>query len=349
MEKPTVCILFGGMSTEYPVSLESAYAVIKSVDTKKYEPVLVGITQAGEWFRFAGPLEHIADDTWCVPQFCTPAFISPCSQTKGLVEVRGGAVKTVPLDAAFPVMHGTFGEDGTVQGLLELAGIPIVGCGTLASAACMNKDMAHRVVETLEIAVPQSAVFGPCDELKAIHEAAGGLGYPLFVKPVRAGSSFGISKVMCEAELDAAVTVARQFDSEIVLEEGIDGFEVGCAVLGDEELIMGRVDEIELLDGFFDYTEKYNLITSKIHVPARIDAKQEQQVRTAAAAIYKALGCKGFARVDMFVKPDGGLVFNEVNTVPGFTAHSRYPTMMKAIGIEFEELVDRLIGTVVKI
>ena len=171
-----------------------------------------------------------------------------------------------------------------------------------------------------------------------------GLTYPLFVKPVRAGSSFGITKIYKEDELQTAVKLAFEHDDKVIIEENIDGFEVGCAVLGKNDLIVGRVDEIELADGFFDYTEKYTLKTSKIYMPARMDALCEKRVQETAVAIYKTLGCSGFARVDMFLKPSGEIVFNEVNTIPGFTSHSRYPNMMKGIGISFKEMLDKLIG-----
>jgi len=303
----------------------------------------VGITQQGHWFRYRGDAARILDDTWCNPHHCTPAFISPCRQHAGLVEFGTGVTVFTRLDAAFPVMHGTFGEDGTVQGLLELAGIPIVGCGTLASAACMDKNVAHKPLQAAGIAVPQSATFGGSTDFTEIEAAAKALGFPLFVKPVRAGSSFGVSRVANATGLAGAVQKAFLYDDHLLLEEAIDGFEVGCAVLGNKDLTIGALDEIELAGGFFDYTEKYNLVTSKIHVPARLPAEKTDEIKQIAANIYRLLGCKGFARVDMFVTPEGRVVFNEVNTVPGFTPHSRYPTMMQAVGLDFTAVVDRLV------
>lgn len=170
------------------------------------------------------------------------------------------------------------------------------------------------------------------------------LTYPLFVKPVRAGSSFGISKITDANALDRAIELAFCYDAEVTVEEAIDGFEVGCAVLGNETLTVGRVDEIELSDGFFDYTEKYTLRTSSIHMPARIPAETEKRIQDAAVVLYRALGCSGFARVDMFCTPSGEIVFNEINTIPGFTAHSRFPNMMKGIGLDFPQMLDTLIG-----
>ena len=186
--------------------------------------------------------------------------------------------------------------------------------------------------------------FGRSEREKAGEEIRKSLSFPLFVKPLRAGSSFGITKVADESALDSAIALALSHDSKAIVEEAVEGFEVGCAVLGREELIVGRVDEIELSEGFFDFTEKYTLKSSRIHMPARIDADTEKRIQEAAKTIYRALGCEGFARVDMFLTPDKEIVFNEVNTIPGFTAHSRYPSMMKGIGLSFAEMLDKLAG-----
>lgn len=347
MDKKNIAILFGGMSAEYPISLQSAHAVITHLDTDKYTPILVGITQNGEWLRYRGGAEAILNDSWNTSASCTPAFISPCRRSAGLVEL-GAATVFTRLDAAFPVMHGPLGEDGTVQGLLELAGIPIVGCGTTASALCMDKDIAHLLVQSTGVTVPASHSFSRGAAPEKIHAAASTLGYPLFVKPVRAGSSFGISQVENETELDAAVHAAFAYDTRILLEVAVEGFEVGCAVLGDETLTIGEPDEVELASGFFNFDEKYSLATSRIHVPARVAPEKREQLKQTAAAIYRRLGCSGFARVDMFLRPTGEIVFSEVNTIPGFTPHSRYPGMMKAAGLDFATLVERLLEAAVE-
>jgi D-alanine---D-serine ligase len=243
-----------------------------------------------------------------------------------------------------PVLHGKNGEDGTVQGLLELAGIPGIGCKTLASALCMNKDKAHKIAATVGVSIPRSFTLKSCADKRTYFEQAEKLGYPLFVKPVNAGSSYGITKVMNKNELPAAVELAFEYDSEIIIEENIQGFEIGCAVLGNDVLIVGMLDEIELADGFFNHNEKYTLETSKIHVPARISEEKANEAKETAKKIYKALGCTGFARVDMFITPSGEIIFNEVNTIPGFTTHSRYPNMLKAAGMTFEEVINMAIG-----
>jgi D-alanine---D-serine ligase len=242
-----------------------------------------------------------------------------------------------------PVLHGRNGEDGTVQGLLELAGIPIIGCGTMSSALCMDKDRAHRVAATFGVLVPRSFTLTDVTDARGIRRRVKDLGYPLFVKPVKAGSSFGITKVTSEKKLSDAIALAFRFDNEVIIEEAIPGFEVGCAVMGSGELIIGEPDEIELAGGMFDFKEKYTLETAAIHVPARISQRKSDEVKQTARKIYKALGCSGFARVDMFVTPDGGIVFNEVNTIPGFTSHSRFPNMLKAIGMNMTQIITHAI------
>ena len=348
MKKLNVAIFFGGCSSEYSVSLESAAAVIRSLDRTLYEPVLIGITQRGDWFYYTGPVEQIPADTWQTAGHCVPALLSPDRSHHHLLLLKETGVEALPVDIAFPVLHGRNGEDGTLQGLLELAGIPLAGCGVLASALCMDKDRAHTLAKAAGVRVPRAMTASrrtPPDVLSALGEE---LGYPLFVKPVKAGSSYGVTKVPGRDRLAEAVKLAFQYDDEIIIEENIDGFEVGCAVLGREELTVGEVDEIELSGGFFDFTEKYTLKTSAIHVPARISPKKASQIQETAKVIYRALGCSGFARVDMFLTPQGEIVFNEVNTIPGFTEHSRYPGMMKAAGISFPELISRILKEAVR-
>lgn len=342
--KKTVAVIFGGRSSEYGVSLESAHAVLTHLDQAKYREIPVGITKQGDWFRYNGPYDHIPADTWMLDrQQLVPVTITNSYSVHGLIEMRNVGISVVHLDLAFPVLHGKNGEDGTVQGLLELAGIPVVGCGTLASALCMDKDRAHRLVEAAGVAVPKAVTIRQA-EREQLEAKAASLRYPLFVKPVRAGSSFGISKVFHPEELTEAASHAFLHDDTILLEENVEGFEVGCAVLGSDTLTVGRVDEIELRQGFFDYTEKYTLETAAIHMPARISPQCERRIQETAKHIFRVLGCSGFARVDLFLRPDGQLVFNEVNTIPGFTAHSRYPNMLRGIGLDFSQMLEKLLA-----
>ncbi|MCH1982537.1 D-alanine--D-serine ligase VanG [Ruminococcus sp. OA3] len=344
MGKKRLAVIFGGNSTEYCVSLQSAYSVLEAVDKEKYEVIPIGITRQGNWYRYRGAYGKIPEDAWLQDEKeLTPVIVHQNPAVHGIVELAVWENRVTPLDLAFPILHGKNGEDGTVQGLLELAGIPVVGCSVLSSALCMDKDRAHRLAGTTGISVPKAVVLQKNQKSRAV-VVPGDFVYPLFVKPVRAGSSCGIAKIYGKEELDSAVCAAFCHDDEVIVEEHVDGFEVGCAILGTEDLTVGRVDEIELTDGFFDFTEKYTLKSSRIHMPARIDRQTEQKIQETAKIIYRTLGCSGFARVDMFLTPTGDIVFNEVNTIPGFTAHSRYPNMMKGIGLSFEKLLERLLG-----
>lgn len=342
MDKRTIAVIFGGCSPEYPVSLESSHSVIVNLDREKYDIIMLGITKGGEWYRFYGDADALENDTWQSGK-CVPAVISPDREVHGIVEFDGGTVRTARIDAAFPVMHGQNGEDGTIQGLCEMAGIPVIGCGTLSSALCMDKDRAHKLATLAGVDVPAAIVLTGIPDEDEIESRVAALGYPVFVKPVRAGSSFGITKVSSPMALMDAIRFAFQFDREVIIEEAISGFEVGCAVMGNGKLVIGRVDEIEIYGDIFDYEEKYTLKTAKIHMPARISEETEKRIQSTAAKIYHALDCRVMARVDMFLTPDGRIVFNEVNTIPGFTPHSRFPNMMKGIGLDFPTLLDHLV------
>ena len=343
-KKKTLAVLFGGHSSEYEVSLQSAAAVLEAVDTERFDPLPIGITKDGNWHHYLGTYSAIAAGTWVDdPTLLRPAAFSPSRGAPGFWELHNGEWMLRRIDLAFPVLHGKNGEDGTVQGLFELSGIPLVGCGTLASALCMDKDRAHglyehREGECIQDLLPRRRrVLFKHDRLRHRDPGKGD-------ELVRAGSSFGVTRVESRDALGTAVDAAFRYDSSVIVEEAVPGFEVGCAVLGTDTLTVGRTDEIELSGGFFDFEEKYTLKTSRIHMPARGDAATELRIQEAAKTIYRALGCSGFARVDLFLTPSGELVFNEVNTIPGLTAHSRFPNMMKGIGLSFPQMIDRLLG-----
>ena len=346
-QRKRIAILFGGCSPEYSVSLQSAYSVITHLDREKYEPVLIGISNAGDWFQYVGEIEKIPADTWCNEEDCIPVVVSPNRTVHGIVTIKNGKIRETHIDAVFPVLHGKNGEDGTVQGMFELAGIPVVGCGVLSSALCMDKDRAHKLVQAAGISVPQSFVLQSGGDSETAIRQAERIGYPLFVKPVRAGSSYGITKVTGQNQLPEALKLAFSYDNTVIVEECISGFEVGCAVLENDGFVVGEVDEIELENGFFDFTEKYTLKTSSIHVPARISAEKAGEIKETAKLIFKTLDCRGFARVDMFLDDTGRIVFNEVNTIPGFTTHSRFPNMMKAAGISLEQVISMAVDRAV--
>ena len=290
----TILVLFGGCSTEYAVSLQSAHAVASHMDRAAYTPLLVGITRWGQWLYYTGPLDRMEADTW-QREDCTPCTLS-LDRGRGELLLLDGTGTGLHFDGAFPVLHGKNGEDGTLQGLLELAGVPVIGCGTLSSALCMDKDRAHRLAAQAGIGVPRSAEVPRGVGETTLRLLGEELGYPLFVKPVRAGSSFGITRVTGPEALVGAVKEALKHDREALLEEAVPGFEVGCAVLGNEELTVGLVDEIQLSQGFFDYEEKYTLKTSAIHCPARISQEKAAEIQAAAKAIYRALDCREIGR-----------------------------------------------------
>lgn len=345
MRRKRIAVLFGGASSEYEVSLQSAYAVMTHMDSEKYEILPIGIAKNGTWYLYRGELADIPEDNWLVEKHCVSVVVSPDKNLHGILLLKENGVEEVSLDGAMPILHGKNGEDGTVQGVLELADIPVIGCNTMSSAICMDKETAHRLAGACGVKVPVAYIITEADKqdngkIEAYGET---LGYPLFVKPLRAGSSFGITKVSKKEELQEAVEHAFAYDSNVILEEMIEGFEVGCAVLGIDKLTVGAVDEIELSEGFFDFTEKYTLKSSKIHVPARITEEKAKEIKDAAVRIYRGLGCSYFARVDMFLTPEGEIYFNEVNTIPGFTSHSRFPNMMKGVGYSFEELIELLL------
>lgn len=343
MKKKNIAVIFGGCSSEYGVSLESATGVIRHIDRERFTPILVGITKTGDWYHYWGDIQQITEDL-LQGQNCAPCCISPNRSSHALLVFCETGPQYIHIDAVLPILHGRNGEDGTVQGLCELAGLPLVGCGTLASALCMDKLRAHSLASLAGIRVPDCVeLVQDCEETHAREQAAL-LGYPLFVKPVKAGSSYGVAKVSAPEKLMGAIRQAFFYDDRVLLEEAIPGFEVGCAVMGNETLETGELDEIELQQGFFDFTEKYNLITSKIHVPARIAPEKTSQIKETAKIIYRTLDCSGFARVDMFLTPEGEIVFNEVNTIPGFTLHSRFPSMMQAAGMPFDAVITQAIA-----
>ena len=338
MDRLRVGIIFGGVSEEHPVSVKSAQEVAKSLDLVKYEPFWIGITRSGTWRLCDGPEEGWENDTSRL------AVLSPDRSVRGLLVVDQGRCETIGLDLVLPVLHGTLGEDGAMQGLLELSGIPYAGCDVQGSVLCMDKSLTYLVVRDAGIATPKFWTVTGDESIDADQ-----LSYPVFVKPARSGSSFGVSKVSSREELPGALETARQFDTKVLVEEAVVGSEVGCAVLGnDPDLLTGEVDQISLTHGFFKIHQEDNPESgsenSTIVVPADIPAQTRALVQETAKAIYRALGCRGLSRVDVFLTEDGRVVLNEVNTFPGMTSYSRYPRMMAAAGLPLGELIDRIVS-----
>ena len=262
----------------------------------------------------------------------------------GVLVLEQGRYETIRLDVVLPVLHGRLGEDGAIQGLLELSGIPYVGCDVQSSALCMDKSLAYVVARSAGVATPN---FWTVPATENFDPA--GFPYPVFVKPARSGSSFGVSKVSRGEYLSTAVEAARRYDSKVLIEEAVLGSEVGCAILGnDTDLVAGEVDQISLSHGFFrihqESTPESGSENSMITVPADISAESRRLVQETAKVVYRALGCRGLARVDMFLKEDGSVVLNEVNTLPGMTSYSRYPRMMATAGLPLAEVIDRMVS-----
>jgi D-alanine---(R)-lactate ligase len=338
MGRLKVGVIFGGSGEEHPISVKSAREVAKHLDADKYEPFYIGITTSGAWKLCDGPDADWENGT------ARPALLSPDRSNPGLLVLDQGRYETVSLDLVLPVLHGKLGEDGAIQGLLELSGIPYAGCDIQSSALCMDKSLAYVVARSAGIATPNFWTVTPNEDIDGDQ-----LTYPVFVKPARSGSSFGVSKVSRREELESAVQTARQYDSKLVIEEAVVGSEVGCAIHGNDlDLFAGEVDQIALSDGFFrihqELQPEQGSDNATVIVPANISADSRSLVQETAKAIYRALGCSGLARVDMFLTDDGQVVLNEVNTFPGMTSYSRYPRMMAAAGLSFADVIDRIVS-----
>lgn len=346
-DKLTVAVLFGGVSSEHEVSRMSVTSVIRNLDPRRYELILLGITKDGRWLRYTGPVEKIISGEWenC-PQDCTPAVISPDASHHGIL-LLDSSNTVLHVDVVFPVLHGKNGEDGTVQGLFELAQIPYVGCGVLASADCMDKEVTHILlakagIPMAKFTVAHAAEMGDFDALEA--RVSGEVPYPIFVKPANAGSSVGVSRADDREGLRRALELAFQNDEKAVLEETLTGREVECAMMGNLTPIASRPGEIVPCNEFYDYEAKYLDDASELHIPARLSQEQEETLRRLAVSAYQAMGCRGLSRVDFFVTEKRGVVLNELNTLPGFTNISMYPKLMQHMGMSYSELLDKLIA-----
>lgn len=338
MRKLSIGIIFGGHGEEHPVSIKSAQQVAKHLDPKKYETYWVGITQSGEWKLCDGPANNWENSN------CRPATLSPDMSVHGLLVQDDGQYKAIRLDVVLPVLHGRMGEGGAMQGLLELSGIPYVGCDIQGSVLCMDKSLAYTVVRDAGIATPNFWIVMADQDVDPDRFT-----YPVFVKPARSGSSFGVTKVSAKEELQNAIDVAGQYDAKVLIEEAVVANEVGCAVMGNgADLAVGEPDRIHLSHGFFKIHQEdapeQGSENATFVVPADISPQSRERVLETAKAIYRALGCRGLSRVDMFLTDDGKVMLNEVNTFPGMTSYSRYPRMMQAAGMSFGEMIDRVVS-----
>lgn len=343
--KKKVLVIFGGQSSEHIVSCMSAVNVINHIDKAVYDVVLVGITEEGHWL-LTDSVEQIKDESWRSSQ--VSAVLSPDAVKKELIVIEGERLSHMPVDVIFPILHGMFGEDGTIQGLFEMARIPYVGCGVLSSAVSMDKFFTKVIVGNIGI---RQADYVPVmrDELSdldaVVKRVEQRFGYPVFIKPSNAGSSRGVSKAGNKEELKTGLTEAAKHDKKILVEEAIVGHEIECAVFGGgkEPVIASVPGEVLAAADFYDFDAKYYNNESKTVVNPQLPGDSSERVRSAAIAIFKAVDGFGLSRVDFFVTDAGDVVFNEINTMPGFTAISMYPMLFEAAGITKTSLVGKLI------
>ena len=348
--KMCVALLFGGMSSEHEVSCVSVGNFVRNIDRSKYEVLTVGITKEGRWLYTEATAEQMADGSWEELPGNMPCVISPDRADHGMIPFTpDGRVEKMHLDVVIPVLHGLWGEDGTVQGLLELAGIAYVGCGVLASSVCMDKAVANALFEANGVPHTKWVAANRWEIEKDLEGVCAGveqkLGWPVFVKPANAGSSVGISKVSSQEELKAAIALALENDRKVVFEAFVDGQEVECAVIGSDPAVATRPGEILAGAEFYTYDDKYKNGVSQTVIPAHLPEAKLDEVKTYAAMAYTALNCEGLARCDFFVEHGTGRVLiNEINTFPGFTSISMYPKLMEHEGLPVPALIDRLIA-----
>ncbi len=348
MDKKNIVVLFGGQSSEHEVSCVSAVTVIRNIDEVKYDVIKIGITKEGKWL-LVDSIDDIDSGEWREGKI--GAIISPDATKKAVYfidETGKMALRQRHIDVIFPVLHGLYGEDGTVQGLFELAKIPYVGCGVLSSAVSMDKLYTKIIVDTLGIR--QAKYLGIhkrdlADMGSITAEVEKQFSYPVFIKPSCAGSSKGVSKAKDREQLINGIREAFNHDSKVLVEETIIGREVECGIFADKDVKASGVGEIIAAADFYDYEAKYHNAESKTDVHPNFAAGKEDEIRNDAIAIFKAIDGNGLARVDFFLTPDNEVVFNEINTLPGFTSISMYPMLWQARGIDLKDLVEKLIQT----
>ena len=346
----TICVLFGGVSPEHDVSLVSAESVLRNMNKENRRILPVGITKEGKWMLFGGSdFADIAANKWEENPDNRVAFLSPVRGMGLCIMNADGTMETVLPDLIFPVLHGENGEDGSIQGLFQIAGIPFVGCGVCAAAASMDKSVTKLIAATTGVRQANWLTLFRSkfrkDAKKMCDKIMETIDFPIFIKPCSTGSSVGVSKVKNAEQLMNALENAFKYDKKVLAEEFINGREVEVAVLGNEEPVAATAGEIDAGAEFYDYETKYVTSTSCPYIPARISEETNAKVRAHAVKIFKALGCAGLSRVDFFVTRDTEeIVFNEINTLPGFTSISMYPKMWISDGVSYSELIDRVIA-----
>jgi D-alanine-D-alanine ligase len=349
-KKLELLIIFGGMSSEHEVSCLSAASILHHINRDLYRIHTIGITKKGRWILTEALPERIADGSWETKIGNRGGILSPDRSFSGIRTLLGDEI---PIDCVFPVLHGKYGEDGTIQGLFDLLGIPYVGSGVLASATCMDKAVTKSIVEKVagNLGIRQANyattdrfrfASGPTETVRMVTDTFHNT-FPLFVKPANAGSSVGISKVKDAIQLFDGIRMAAQEDHKVIVEEAIIGRELEVAVLGNRKPQASKVGEIIASNEFYDYEAKYINELSRTEIVTDLSDGKLSEIQRAAVEIYEVMGCRGLARVDFFLEKDGTVVFNEINTMPGFTKISMYPKLWEASGIEYTDLIDRLI------
>lgn len=348
MSRVRIAVIFGGMSNEHDISLISATHVIKNLPADKFEVVSIGITKKGRWLFFPGDVSMLQNGSWEEHPDCTPCILSPDPIHKGFFKfLSDGTVANLKVDCIFPVLHGKNGEDGTIQGLFTLSQIPYVGCDLISSANCMDKDVTHILLKNAGIKTADwftmldyqlSNIDNICNEIVEK------LSFPMFVKPSNCGSSIGISRVENIEDLKTGIKCAFTHDKKVIIETGIAGREVECAVMGNSKPFASTIGEIQPVDGFYDFVGKYQSSSCGLFIPARISDDDIKRIQDIAIKAYSAIGCKGLSRIDFFLCENGNIYLNEINTLPGFTSISMYPKLMEHYGMTPSEILERLIN-----
>ena len=345
-DKIALLVVFGGISPEHEVSCRSAASSVRAIDTEKYNVYKMGLTKDGQWLLTDASPEKIESGQWTKGLSSKKAMISSDRTIHGIVVGQG---KEIHIDCVFPVIHGATGEDGSLQGLLQLSGLPYVGPGVSASACAMDKGLTKAVVSGNGVAqAPHcetnrySFASHPMEELKRVMDTFDG-SYPLFVKPACTGSSVGISKVTTDRGLFDGIKLAMELDHKVIIEKEIRGRELEVAVLGNRDPQASPIGEIKAAAEFYDYDAKYKSDVIQTSIVTDLPEEKQQEIKNAAVTVYKALGCRGLSRVDFFLSEDDEVIFNEINTMPGFTSISMYPILWQAAGLEYSELIDRLV------
>lgn len=370
-KRKRVMVIFGGQSSEHEVSRVSAESVIGNIDRDKFDVVMVGITKDGKWLSYDGPVDKLGSGEWqaiaeakeggrkqshigsSVLKDNPLQITSYDNSARSMIQYAGAGENDRQVDVIFPVLHGCNGEDGTIQGLFELAGVPYVGCGVLGSALGMDKAYSKIIFEREGIPQGEYLVFSrkqiQCDAEALAKQVEDKLTYPCFVKPSNAGSSVGVGKAHDRQELIEALYFAAKYDRRVLVEEFIYGREVECAILGNDEPIASTVGEVVPSNEFYDYKAKYTDNNSKIIIPAALPEETIEEIRKYAVRAFRSLDCSGLSRVDFFVHKGTGKVYiNEINTLPGFTSISMYPKLWETSGIPYGELIERLINLAVE-